>query len=226
MKTRLRKTIMTLVSIGLMSSTAWPAILETISHSSTFTTSLPIPDGDWNGIADTLTITTPIYSVSELRVSLDISCDYTGDIYAYLRHDTGFTVLLNQAGRTTANPYGYADGGFDVTFTRGAVDDIHCYQLTLDPDGGVVTGEWQPDGRNVHPGEFSESVLRSADFSSFNGINPNGDWTLYVVDVSPVGLASLNHWKLDITGAVPEPVAWPWVSLGLGTAFFFWRRRA
>jgi subtilisin-like proprotein convertase family protein len=36
--------------------------------------------------------------------------------------------------------------------------------------------------------------------SSFDGSDPNGDWTLFIADTSPVGIGTLESWSLDITG--------------------------
>jgi hypothetical protein len=41
--------------------------------------------------------------------------------------------------------------------------------------------------------------------SSFSGKDPNGTWTLFFADTSPVGQTTVNGWSLDVT-AVPEPV--------------------
>lgn len=43
--------------------------------------------------------------------------------------------------------------------------------------------------------------------SAFGGQDPNGTWTLFFADNSPVGQTTVNGWSLDIT-AVPEPVNW------------------
>jgi hypothetical protein len=40
---------------------------------------------------------------------------------------------------------------------------------------------------------------------SFNGLDPNGSWTLYIADVaSGGGFGTLRSWGLEIT-AIPEP---------------------
>jgi subtilisin-like proprotein convertase family protein len=41
--------------------------------------------------------------------------------------------------------------------------------------------------------------------SAFAGKDPNGTWTLFFADTSPVGQTTVNGWSLDLT-AVPEPV--------------------
>ena len=88
----------------------WPwvfvtAILTThaqIAETYTFTTfgaepSLAIADGNASGVSDVRTLESAITAIESLTVSLDISGEFNGDLYAYLRHDSGFSVLLRSA---------------------------------------------------------------------------------------------------------------------------------
>jgi hypothetical protein len=115
-------------------------------------------------------------------------------------------VLLNGVGHTIAHPFGYADSGFaGVVFDDQANHDVHNYRLTLEPVGfGPLTGNWRPDARAASPGAALDSDPRTATFAQFNGLNPNGNWTLFVADLSSGGTARLQSWSLEIT-AVPEP---------------------
>ena len=198
-----------------------------ITDSASYTVNTFVPDNDLNGLADTRTFSSSIDTITGLRVSLSLSGGFNGDLYAYITHGTGFSVLLNRAGRTGSNGDGYADAGFDVTFDDAAPNgDIHNYQLTLDPLGGALTGTWQPDARTTHPLNTLDTDARSAFLSSFTGLNPNGDWTLYVVDVSPVGTSKLVGWGIDVTGnapvsTVPESGSTAWLMVfGLGGVCF------
>ena len=164
-----------------------------------------IPDNNLNGVTDTINLTAPFTSISDMEVTLDISGPYVynGDYYAYLTHGTGFAVLLNRVGSTVSNPYGSTDNGFSVTFSDSASADIH----TENAAGGLVTGTWLPDGRNVSPLLVLGTDPQTALLSSFDGVDPNGAWNLFVADVSPGGYGYLTSWSLDVTGttaAVPE----------------------
>ena len=81
---------------------------------------LSIPDGDVNGTQDIRNIDSDIADITSIRVRLNVSGNFNGDLYGYLRHSSGATthisVLLNRPGRTTSNSYGYADSGLDVVF--------------------------------------------------------------------------------------------------------------
>src|SRR5205814_1074044 len=68
----------------------------------------------------------------------------------------------------------------------------------------------RPDGRNISPLASQASfgaATPTALLSSFNGINPNGTWTLFIADVSAGGgQPTLMSWGMDLVG-VPEPAS-------------------
>ena len=188
-----------------------------------FNPNLAIPDNSILGVADTQTISMPAGIITGVKLSLNIvgtplaSNAFNGDFYAYLQHASGFAVLLNRTGRTASNPFGYGDSGFDVTFDDAAVNgDIHSYRDLVNPAGGALTGIWQPDGRVTNPNNALVTDPRPALLSSFNGLDPNGAWTLFVADVSPISTGTLKSWSLDLTVTpIPEPG-----SIGFGVLLF------
>ena len=177
------------------------------------TPNLAIPDNSILGVSNTQTISVPAGFITNVKLSLNIagtpnaSNAFNGDFYAYLQHGSGFTVLLDRTGRTASNAFGYGDSGFDVTFDDAAINgDIHKYRDVVNPAGGVLTGIWQPDGRTTNPNSALLTDPRPALLSSFNGLDPNGSWTLFVADVSPISTGALKSWTLDLTVApIPEP---------------------
>ena len=178
-----------------------------------FNPNLAIPDNSILGVADTQTISMPAGIITGVKLSLNIAGSpnatnaFNGDFYAYLQHSSGFSVLLDRTGRTASNAFGYGDSGFDVIFDDAAINgDIHSYRDIVNPAGGVLTGIWQPDGRLTNPNNALLTDPRPALLSSFNGLDPNGAWTLFVADVSPIGTGTLKSWTLDLTVApIPEP---------------------
>ena len=193
------------------------------------TTSLSIPDGDASGVNDLRTISSGITSISSVSVTLNISADFNGDLYGFLSHGNGFSVLLNREGRSSNLLSGYGDSGMNLTLSdTGTFGDIHLYQtsLTLGP-GQPLTGIWQPDARNVDPGLVFDSSPRNAFLSSFNGMDANGTWTLYLADMQAGGNSALNGWSMRIMG-VPEPKARDLLLVaGLcWIGFALWRSRA
>ena len=66
-----------------------------------------------------------------------------------------------------------------------------------------------PDGRNISPlatvAAF-DAATPTALLSSFNGLNPNGTWTLYIADVNGGEQGTVTSCGLDLgVASVPEP---------------------
>lgn len=183
-----------------------------------FTPNASIPDPSVSGLTDTRIVTTPTTAIADLNISLVIAGDSfaaNGDYYATLTHDSGFAVLLNRLGRRGDAPLGYADNGLNIRLDDQAPNgDVHIYRLTLFGNHNTpvdvsyetpLMGTWAPDGRAVPFSSVTDSSPRTPNpLASFNGLNPNGSWTLFVADVSAGGSGTLVSWTLEIT-AVPEP---------------------
>jgi len=187
----------------------------------------PVPDGT-GGLARTMEITAPPLPIAELRVMLDLSGPdgFVGDLYATLQHESGaFAVLLNRPGRDAGLPDGYGDRGLRVTFDFYG-PDIHTYRDTLGgpPAGGLLTGTWSADGRTADPADVATGSPRVALLSSFVGLEPSGEWILFIADVNPGGQVFLNDWSLEIT-PIPEPSQGALLAGGLGVVFVQRRRR-
>ena len=193
-----------------------------------FTNNLAIPDGQPAGVSDVQTISSSVSQIGSLLVSLNITGDFNGDLYCYLEHDNALSVLLNRPGRTTNNPFGYSDSGFNITLMDPATNgNIHNYQGVLTPsEGSPLTGVWQPDGRTSSPANVLDTDLNTAGLSVFDSLNAGGTWTLFIADLSPGGSSVLTGWQL-IFNPVPEPSVLALAVLGLGTmaAGGRWRKR-
>jgi subtilisin-like proprotein convertase family protein len=200
--------------------------------------SATIPDGDLNGYQNSQTVGGLQQYLTDVNVVLNISGGFNGDFYAYLTHNSHTAILLNRVGRSSTSSVGYPDGGFGpdsganaFTLDDQAGNDIHAYRsfgYALN-GSGQLTGLWQPDGRAIDPlssGTAFSSASRTTGLSVFNGVDPNGLWTLYVADVSPGGEGALAGWGLQIT-AVPEPSFVRMLIVPVMAGFFrFARRRA
>jgi hypothetical protein len=182
-----------------------------------------IPDGSAVGWSGTATASGYLPSLSSVSVNLNISGGFNGDLYAYLSYGGVLVPLLNRVGVTATgggSSFGYSDAGFNVTLSSAGANDVHFYQ-NYSPSfnvSGQLTGTWQPDGRAIDP-QSSPSTFDTASrvsFDSYNGLNPNGTWTLFIADLSAGAQSQLVSWELDIT-AVPEPVN---VALGIFAGVF------
>jgi subtilisin-like proprotein convertase family protein len=163
----------------------------------------PIPDGDLAGLASEYNVSGVSGPIGSLTVNLNISGSRNGDLYAWLTHGTGFSVLLNRPGRTAVDSLGYGDDGLNVTFSAAAAMDIHSYGGN---GGNLLTGTYQPDGRKVFPALALDTSPRTAMLSSFTGLDPNGDWVLFVADAEGGDLHELVSWGINLT-PIPEPAS-------------------
>jgi subtilisin-like proprotein convertase family protein len=194
----------------------------------TFAVNSTIPDGSPSGLSDVETVdlsSQQLFSITQLQVTLNITGGFNGDYYAYLVHDGSFVVLMNREGRTAANSAGYADSGYNITLSSTSANDLHTYQTVSNPNGGVLTGTFAPDGRNIDPSLVLDTTPQTTSLSSFIGDDPSGTYTLFIADVDAGQQGTLVSWGLDIT-SVPEPGISSLMILG--TALFggyCWMRR-
>ena len=187
---------------------AWglTAAAQPLTTTTNFIVGAMVPDGDMSGMASVQTISTPITNLTDLKVSLKLSGTWNGDLYCFLTHGAGHSVLLNRVGRCSALDLGYNDAGLDATFDDAAINgDIHTYRLQFSssqgtPIPGVLTSVWAPDGRVANPTNVLDTDARSAFLGSFNGVDPNGEWVLFVADMEAGDIHILDNWGLEITG--------------------------
>ena len=168
--------------------------------STTWTGSQTIPDNNASGVAFTFNLLAPgPLVVTNVVVDLTIAGGWNGDLYAYLSHGSGFSVLLNRLNRTSSNPDGSGVSGLNVELSDSYLTDLH------NAPNSPLTGNFAPDARNVNPFNTLDTDARSAFLSSFNGLDPNGGWTLFFADLSPAATSSIQSWTVNVGATVPEP---------------------
>jgi len=96
------------LGLFLLLATAFAAQAQNF-ETYTFTTfggqpSLAIADGNSSGVSDLRQLSSSVTAIGSLTVSLNISGEFNGDLYAYLRHDSGFSILLNRPGPDRRQP--------------------------------------------------------------------------------------------------------------------------
>jgi len=174
-------------------------------------------------------------------VTLNISGGYNGDLYAYLVAPNGtLTMLMNQSSGLTGSgmssvtltSYVLAGNQIQVTGAAGGDQTLTASSAgniqSANDSGSALTGTYQPIGNLLYQSVYS------AQHTGPTGPNANGDWTLYIADMTPDEGGNGNHtltsWTLDLA-VVPEPVT---MALGLFTAMLlalagikrFWTAKA
>lgn len=189
-----------------------------LTESYFFGTEVTIPDNDLVGIARTEMVLGQINKIESIEVGLQITGGWYGDLYGYLTHGSGFVVLLNRPGLSIDFPDGSSGAGMDLIFDDAASEEVH----TAMPMSGMARGRFQPDGREEDPRSSLDPSPRTTSLQNFRGLDPRGEWTLFLADVGLGEEATLTGWSLTITG-IPEPSSV--FLLGLGCCLQGIRRR-
>ena len=177
---------------------AYPVCANTIIES--WTINAAVPDNSSVGISDTRQFNADITEITEVTVTLNVTGGWGGDFFAYVVHNSGYSVLLNRIGRSSTDLLGNPASGLQLTFTDTVLTDVHVAPSSASP----LIGIFQPDGRTADPSLVLTTSPRTKMLSSFNGLAAGGTWTLFVADVSPGDGGTVQSWGLKVTG-VPEP---------------------
>jgi hypothetical protein len=215
--------------LQVLACSASPLQIDTVDLSAS---PVEIPDGSSVGLVSSQQVSSSLNSIGHLSVTLDIAGGagggWNGDLYALLFHDGVAVVLLNRPGLTAANPVGYGDSGLNVTLDDAARSNIHNYQNALPGTrfAGALTGIWGPDGRTADPNNVTDQSPVTTSLSMFNGLDPNGSWSLFVMDADTGGLSELVSWSLEFesTTTVPDQGAAA-LLLAAGLGILIWLRR-
>jgi len=215
--------LVVILSAGLASA-------QIVTNSFTFNPNQTIPDASASGVAFNANLSGMGGPIGNVSVTLNITGGFNGDLYAFLIDPSGsMAVLLNRPGMGAANPFGYSDAGFNITLNDAVgANSIHYYQnFSPTYSGGQLTGTWSADGINIDPqsspGSF-DGAAALAGLSLFNGSDANGNWTLFIADLSAGGQSTLVSWGLQIV-TVPEPQSWLLLASGIGVLAVLSHRR-
>ena len=199
-----------LLAVLLVTSVATQAVIYSTNWNSGFANGGAIPDNNPSGWADSRSVSTmPAGTLQSVAVNLNLTGGWNGDLYAYLVHSSGFSVLLDRVG---PGAYGYGDAGMNVTLA--STNSYGTVQGNIGTYGGsfVPSGVWNPDNT-------------SGSLESFLSTSQNGTWSLFIADLSGGGVTTVSSWglQMDIV-AVPEVETW--VAAALAGAFgAFWLNR-
>lgn len=110
------------------------------------------------------------------------------------------------------------------------VADVHNYRVSLIVSHDIPLGEplssiWRPDGRTTDPEQVLDTDTPTGFLGDFVNYPPDGQWTLFVADLAPVGEVVIESWSFGfVTATMPEPAE---IALGFGLGMLAWavRRR-
>jgi len=160
---------------------------------------LPIPDSDFTGVTDTLTITDD-REIAGLDFHIDnLAHTYTGDLTVALKAPNGYgTDMVYLRGFFLGLGAGDGDNFINTTFTDDATSDLN---LTV-PTDAPFSGDWEPAFNgdiwslfgipNLGPDPVNQ-------LSRVNGLSTQGDWKIHVTDEAEVDTGALNTWSLVVT---------------------------
>ncbi|SRX75385.1 proprotein convertase P-domain-containing protein [Aequorivita antarctica] len=176
-------------SSGLAESVVAPdAVIPPPIASFTNSTSIGIPDG---GFVDrTFNVSGISGNTTLVTILVNLTHPYDRDLWIDLIAPTGQILVLS------AYNGGSGDNYTNTNFMDAATNNINTGTAPF-------TGNFIPQGVMAYPTSISA-------LAGFNGLNPNGTWTLRVWDDYTPDAGIFNSAILSISGSTPST----WVSLG------------
>ena len=102
--------------------------------------------------------------------------------------------------------------GLFVIDVNGVFGDDANGVFAIDANG-VLSGTYAVDGRTTSPLSVVNTDSQTALLNSFNTLDANGSWTLFLADMSGGDTSTLVSWGLQIS-VVPEPTTWAMMIFG------------
>jgi subtilisin-like proprotein convertase family protein len=142
----------------------------------------------------------------------DVNVTITGLSHTFA-DDVGI-VLVGPTGASTVlmEDSGGSEGISDVNLAFGDAGDS-----PLPDNSQISSGTYKPSqgtadaGGCVAPSTYADAPAGpyGATLADFNGTNPTGTWSLYVIDDSPSDVGSISGWSLDIATVAASSYARP-----------------
>jgi subtilisin-like proprotein convertase family protein len=155
----------------------------------TNSTGMAIPDANTTGITSSINVSGAGSSVSDVDVFTNITHTFDADLDMTLTSPHGTVVAL-----TTDNG-GALDNGFAGTLWDDQANPGSPIPYAAEPNQGV-------DNTYVNL-TVAPSLTPEEPLSAFNGENPNGTWTLKIIDDAGGDTGALNSWRLDVGSVSP-----------------------
>lgn len=155
-----------------------------------------------------------------------ISHTWVGDLTVRLNYGGQMFTLFHRPKGTSTSTAGSSNNfaGVTLDFLPSAtttIDSIVDATTTTNIPGGTYRAAHQTV-ENQTTTSANNTVL--SDHNVFNGLDPNGSWTMSITDSAGGDVGSIQGWAAAGTyAAVPEPATM--AALGLGVAALLRRRR-
>jgi uncharacterized repeat protein (TIGR01451 family) len=184
------------IRVGNSSGTDAP-----VTYTRTIAGGLAIPDNDFRGVTDVLSITDD-FEINKIQFKVNnLTHSYIADVMLGLKGPTGYgaTMIFHQHSYF-ANP---PDGNPGPNFINTVIDDTSTNDLdSADNSLAPFTGTWKTAFNSpvfnlfTAPGFFPDPV---GQLSRFNGGTTKGSWTVFVNDWFQFDTGKLNSWSLIVT---------------------------
>lgn len=186
----------------------------TISDNTTTSSS-----GSFAGLAGTIT------HLDSVEV-FGITHTWVGDLTVRLNYGGQMFTLFHRVKGSSTSTAGSSNNfaGVNLTFdesTSTTIDSLANATTTTNIPGGIYRAAHQTV-ENQTTTSANNTVL--SDHNVFNGLDPNGSWTMSITDSAGGDVGSIQSWRATGTyTAVPEPASM--AVLGLGVAALLRRRK-
>jgi hypothetical protein len=161
------KRILSQVTVLVIAASAQATFYYDTKGNSGFANAGIVPDNNYSGWTDTRTLSGVNDLIDDIWVTLNLANGWNGDLYTYLVHGGGFSVLLDRVGYP-ASSFGYGDSGFNVTLGTSA-NPIESYQSHSPGfnESGQLLGTWTAhSGLGQSPGVEFPKILTAHLFTS------------------------------------------------------------
>ena len=171
--------------VALAVSPPVPACASSTSMGVNNTTAAPIPDNNPAGVTSTIVVSGATGTVWDVDLTTNITHTFNSDLDVTLTSPAGTVVTI-----TTGN-----DGSFDNVFAGTTFDD------SADP-GSQIPYSGNPNIVTDHT--YTNNVVATPltpeePLAAFIGEDPNGTWSLKIVDHAGGDTGTLNSWGLTMT---------------------------
>lgn len=184
--------------------------------------SLELTTGDASELPDPPAVVIPLQGLPEPYPSTRAVTAPAGEVVTDV--DVQLTGLSHESVSALAVLLVAPDGTTNTTLmdrvggTRVEGVDVHFDdEAAAFVPSPLVSGTYRPTRTNVGSSTFPAPApvpARPFSLANFNGIDPNGDWSLYVLDRSSFASGELTDWSLSITTGQPSEVEPPPMAAG------------